>query len=90
MDPDPGYGAFLTSGSRMGKNPDLASGIRDESAGSYFLELSISSLGLKYLNSFMRIRIRDWIRDPGSGFATLLLGSSITYIYDNMMGKEFA
>ncbi len=55
------------------QHPDLGSGIRDEPPGSYFLELRNHFLGLKYLNSFMRIRdpdsgIRDGdSSDPGSG-----------------------
>ncbi len=69
--PDPVSGAFLTPGS----------GIRDEQPESYFLELRnhcFGFLGLKYLNSLMRIRdagIRDGDSsdrdgkksDPGSG-----------------------
>jgi hypothetical protein len=57
----------------MGKKSGSGSGfgIRDEQPGSYFLELRNNFLGLKYLNSFMRIRdpifgmekIRIW--DPG-------------------------
>jgi hypothetical protein len=45
------------------------SGIRDEQPGSYFLELRnhfFAFLGLKYLNSLMRIRDGD-SSDPGSG-----------------------
>ena len=58
-DPDPGSGAFLTPGS----------GIRYEQPGSYFLELRnyfFGFLGLKYLNSLMRIRDPEW-RQFGSG-----------------------
>jgi hypothetical protein len=66
-DPDPGSGAFLTPGSR--------SGIRDEQPRSHFLELRNHFLGLKYLNSFTRIRDPGWKNsdpgwknsDPGSG-----------------------
>jgi hypothetical protein len=72
---DPGSGAFLTPGS----------GIRDEQPGSYFRELRNKFLGLKYLNSFIRIRDTGWknfgsgmekfrfgIRDNHPGSATLL------------------
>jgi hypothetical protein len=50
------------------QHPDPGSGIRDEQPGSYFLELRnhfFAFLGLKYLNSLMRIR------DPGSGMETV-------------------
>jgi hypothetical protein len=52
----------------MGKKSGF--GIRDEHPGSYFGELRNNFFGLKYLNSLMRIPIRDpefflpWIRDP--------------------------
>ncbi len=66
-DPDPGSGAFLIPGSRMGKKSGSKSGIRirDEQPGLYFLELRNNFLGLKCLNSLL------WIRDgknsdPGS------------------------
>ena len=51
------------------QHPDPGSGIRDEQPGSYFLELRnhfFAFLGLKYLNSLMRIRDGD-SSDPGSG-----------------------
>jgi hypothetical protein len=38
--------------------------IRDEQPGSYFLELRNHFLGLKYLNSLMRIRDGKY-SDPG-------------------------
>jgi hypothetical protein len=44
-DPDPGYGAFLTHGSGMGRKSASGSGIRDEQPGSYFLELRNHFLG---------------------------------------------
>jgi hypothetical protein len=50
------------------QHQDPGSGIRDEQLGSYFLELRnhfLHFLGLKYLNSLMRIR------DPGSGMETV-------------------
>jgi hypothetical protein len=37
--PDPGSGAFLTTGSGMGRKSASGSGIRDDQPGSYFLEL---------------------------------------------------
>jgi hypothetical protein len=40
----------------MGKKSGSGSKIRDEQPGSYFLELKNHYLGLKYLNSLMRIR----------------------------------
>jgi hypothetical protein len=55
-DPDPGSGAFLTPGSGMGKK-SIGMNIPDR-------EIRNSFLGVKYLNSLMRIRIRD----SGSGF----------------------
>ena len=86
---DPGLGAFLTPGSgiRDGRKSASGSGIRDEQPRSYFLELRnhfLAFLGLKYLNSLMRIRDGDssdpgWkkvgsgIRDKHSGSATLVL-----------------
>ncbi len=62
-DQDPGSGAFLTPGSGIqdGKKEGSGSGIRNEHPGSNFLELRNHFLGLKYLNSLMRIQ------DPGSG-----------------------
>jgi hypothetical protein len=70
-DLDPGLGAFLTPGSgiRNGRKSASGSGIREEQPGSYFLELRnhfFAFLGLKYLNSLMRIRDGD-SSDPGSG-----------------------
>jgi hypothetical protein len=77
---DLGLGAFLTSGSgiRDGRksasgsgiwDEQSGSGIRDEQPGSYFLELRnhfFAFLGLKYINSLMRIRDPGW-RQFGSG-----------------------
>ncbi len=68
---DPGLRAFLTPGSgiRDGRKLASGSGIRDEQPGSYFLELRnhfLPFLGLKYLNSLMRIRDPGW-RQFGSG-----------------------
>jgi hypothetical protein len=67
----------------MGKKSS-GSRIRDEQPGSYFRELRNNFLGLKYLNSLMRIRIWDGkkfgsriregkilIRDKNLGSATL-------------------
>ncbi len=65
-DPDPGSGAFFTPGSGMGKKSGSGSGIRNEQPGSYFLELRNHFLGLKYLNSLMRIRDPGW-KQFGSG-----------------------
>jgi hypothetical protein len=68
---DPNSGAFLTPGSGI-LDPwwvkDMIR-IQDEHPGSYFRELRNNFLGYKYLNFFLRIRIRDpesfwpWIRD---------------------------
>jgi hypothetical protein len=44
-DLDPGSGAFLTSGSGMGRKSASGSGIQDEQPGSYFLELRNHFLG---------------------------------------------
>jgi hypothetical protein len=70
-DLDPGLGAVLTPGSgiRDGRKSPSGSGIRDEQPGSYFLELRnhfFAFLGLKYLNSLVRIRDPGW-RQFGSG-----------------------
>jgi hypothetical protein len=64
------------------RHQDPGSGIRDEQPGSYFLELRnhffLLFWGLKYLNSFTRIRDPGWkkvgsgIRDKHPGSATLL------------------
>ncbi len=54
----------LDPGSGMGKQSESGSGIRDEQPGSYFLELRNHFLGIKYLNSLMRMdTIRFGIRD---------------------------
>ncbi len=82
-DPESGIGCLFDpwirdQGSGMGESqhPDPGSGIRDEQPGSYFFELRnhfLLFLGLKYLNSLMRIRDPGWrqfgsgIRDPGYG-----------------------
>ncbi len=65
---------------RDGRKSASGSGIWDEQPGSYFLELRnhfFAFLGLKYLNSLMRIRDPGWksvgsgIRDKHPGSATL-------------------
>jgi hypothetical protein len=49
VDPEPGSGAFLTSGSRMEKNPDPGSGILDKHhPGSHFGNF-LQVFGLKIL-----------------------------------------
>jgi hypothetical protein len=50
----------------MGKKSGSGSGILNEQPGSYFLELRNHFLGLKYLNSLMRIRNPGW-KKFGSG-----------------------
>ncbi len=78
MDPDPGsrirdqgLSAFWTPGSGI-RDPGwekVSIRIRDEQPGSYFLELRnhfFTFLGLKYLNSLLRIRDPGW-RQFGSG-----------------------
>jgi hypothetical protein len=68
----------------MSRKSASGSGIQDEQPGSYFLELRNHFLGLKYLNSLMRIRDGDssdpgWkkvgsgIRDKHPGSATLII-----------------
>ena len=90
---DPGLGAFLTPGSgiRDGRKSASGSGIRDKQPGSYFLELRnhfFAFLGLKYLNSLMRIRDPGWrqfgsgmeksrIRDKHPGSATLICSLAV-------------
>ncbi len=99
---DPGLGAFLTPGSgiRDGRKSVFGSGIRDEQPGSYFLELKnhfCAFLGVKYVNSLMRIRDGDssdpgWkkvgsgIRNKHPGSATLLkfLGSEYSHKLYNL------
>jgi hypothetical protein len=49
----------LTPGSGMDKKSGSGSGIRNEQPGPYFLEPINHFLGLKYLNSLMRIRDSD-------------------------------
>ncbi len=74
----------LDPGSGMSRKSASGSGIQDEQPGSYFLELRNHFLGLKYLNSLMRIRDGDssdpgWkkvgsgIRDKHPGSATLII-----------------
>jgi hypothetical protein len=79
----------------MGRKSASGSGIRNEQAGSYFLELRNHFLvfwGFKYLNSLMRIRDGDssdpgsgmeksWIRDKHPGSATLLKSGSSPGIF---------
>ena len=66
---DPGLGAFLTLGSGMGRKSASGSGIRDNNPDHIFKSLEtifLIFLGLKYLNSLMRIRdVKK--SDPGSG-----------------------
>jgi hypothetical protein len=66
-DPDPGSSAFLTPGSGMGKKSGFGSGMYNPDHISECLE---TILGLKYLNSLMRIRVGKK-SDPDSGSATL-------------------
>ncbi len=79
----PGSGAFLTPGSGMGKDSGSGSGMNNPDHISIFRDLRNNFLGLKYLNSLMRIRdgknsdlvygmekIR--IRNKRSGSATLV------------------
>jgi hypothetical protein len=69
VDPDLGPGAFLTLGSGMDKNSRSGSGnnITDHISESW---------DKKYLNSSMRIRIRD-LFDPGSGMEKFGSGTNI-------------
>jgi hypothetical protein len=50
----------------MGKKSGSGIRIQDERPGSYFRELKKQFLGLKYLNSLMRIRDPGW-KQFGSG-----------------------
>jgi hypothetical protein len=62
---DPDTGSWI----RDGRKSASGSGIRDEQPESYFLELRnhfFAFLGLKYLNSLMRIQDPGW-RQFGSG-----------------------
>jgi hypothetical protein len=61
-DPDPRAGAFLTPGSGIRDGEKSESGMNIPNRR----ELRNNFLGLKYLNSLMRIRIR-YLLDPGSG-----------------------
>ncbi len=58
------------------QDPDPESVPRDEHHGSYFRELRNTFLCLKYLNSFMRIRIRESFY-PGSGMEKFGSGINI-------------
>jgi hypothetical protein len=58
----PGSGAFFTPGSEIWDGLKIKIRVRDQHPGSYFRELRNNILGLKFLNSLMRI----WIRDPES------------------------
>jgi hypothetical protein len=72
-DPDPGYGAFLISESRMEKNPDPDPG----NTPDHFSEsLETVFWVKKNLNSLMRIRIRDHIH-PGFGMGKIGSGINI-------------
>ncbi len=81
---DPGSGAFLTldPGSEMGKK---------SGSGSYFLKFRNHFVGLKYLNSLMRIRDSGWkkvrsgIRDKHPGFATLIVRITTTFVQNQLM-----
>jgi hypothetical protein len=65
-DPDPGSGAFLTSGSGRGRKSASGSGIRDEQPGSYFPELRNNFFG------FFEVKILNFFDvDPGSGMKTV-------------------
>ncbi len=83
-DPDPGSGAFLTTGSGMGNKSGSGFGIRDEQPGNYFLELRNHFFRLKYLNFLMRIREgkkfgsgmeKRRIREPGKHPGSAILDS---------------
>jgi hypothetical protein len=63
----------------MGRKSASGSGIRFEQPGSYFLELKNHFLGLKYLNSLMRIRDLGW-RQFGSGIRDKHPGSAALFI----------
>ncbi len=75
---DPGSGAFLTPGSRMGRKSASGSRMNNPNNIFYSLEIFLVVLGLKYLYSLMRIRDPGWrqivsgIRDQHPGSATLL------------------
>jgi hypothetical protein len=58
-DPDPGSGAFLIPGSGIQIRDPGKIWIRDEHPRSFLRELRNSILGKKFLNSLLRIRIRD-------------------------------
>jgi hypothetical protein len=82
-DPDPGSGTILTPGSGMGKKLGSGSGMINPENISDNVETIF--VGLKYLNSLMRIRDPGWkkfgsgmekirIRYKHPGSATLVLG----------------
>ncbi len=85
---------FWPLGSGMGKKSGSGSGIRNEKPGSYFLELRNNFLGLKYLNSLMRILDPDpgWTKfgsgildgkksDPESGKTARIRKKKLWYRY---------
>jgi hypothetical protein len=55
-DPDPGSGAILTLGSGIRDGEKVRIRTRDEHSESYFQKLKHHFIGLKNLNSLMRIR----------------------------------
>jgi hypothetical protein len=72
-DPDPGSGAFFLSSSGMEKNRDPDPGNKPD----HFSESLETDFGVqKYLNSLMRIRIRDHVH-PGSGIEKIGSGINI-------------
>ncbi len=82
-DPDPGSGAFLTSGFVLGYKSRSGSGIliRDEHPEHISENLETIVWVKKYLNSLMRMRIRDpesfLTLDPGSGMEKFGSGINI-------------
>jgi hypothetical protein len=72
-DSDPGSGAFLIPGSGMGKKSGSGSGMNNPDHISESLE---TMFGLKYFNSFVRIRDPGW-KKFGSGIRVEKFGSGI-------------
>ncbi len=78
-DPYPGFGAFLTPGSGMGKKSGSGSGMNNPDHISESLRNNF--LGLKYLNSLMRIQDPEWKNlDPGYGIEKIRIRNTGLWI----------
>jgi hypothetical protein len=81
---DPGFGAFLTPGSGMGKKSGSGSGMNNPDHISECLETIF--FGLKYLNSFMRIRDG---KNSDPGITSRICNIENTYDISFSRNREF-